>query len=757
MPRLRFSCPSLSVRIARNLLLMAALGLASAPAIAAQSTPPAIAGIVVDPQGTPLVLARVRLISSDGAEVATAVTDRQGRFTLVPNGAECVACRVEAALPGFVAGSVPAASAALEVRLAMAPVREAIVVTPTRGETPASLVGSSVTVLTADDIDRRGAPVVSELLKATPSVTVVRTGGVGNVTSLFVRGGESDYNKVLLDGIPLNEPGGSFNFGNLTTDNVERIEVVRGAMSALFGSDAMSSVIQLFTRRARSGSAPRASATIEGGSYATARMQAGVSANLGRWDLSASAGRLGTDNRVPNNRFDNTTVSVTAGGPLGRGDAVTLRSVLRLERQRVGVPGQTAFGRPDSDALFDRNDTVVGLSVDHHASARWRQRAGFSVSRSTQISTNRFEDAPYTPTFEDRSAPFMFFDFLLDTTNTISRYSTNYQGDLTIGGGHGSSRPQVLTVAVDVEAQRAELADTLAGTSLPAARDNVGVALQHQMHAARLSTTAGVRVEHNASFGTAVVPRASLVYLVHSGTGHAGDTSLRASAGLGVKEPTILETFSQNRFFLGNPDLAPERSTTFDVGIEQRLFRQHAKVELTWFDGRYRNQISTRTIDPVTFSGQYFNIGRTRARGTELTVEVSPVSGVRVRAGHTFLDSVIVESTSPSSAVFREGAWTFRRPRHSGFLDLSVSRGRAALDLSGVFSGRRVDSDFASLNPPILESNPPALWTLGVRLRVTRQTEGYLRIENLSNATYMDPLGYEAWQRSLHAGLRLTF
>lgn len=111
------------------------------------------------------------------------------------------------------------------------------------------------------------------------------------------------------------------------------------------------------------------------------------------------------------------------------------------------------------------------------------------------------------------------------------------------------------------------------------------------MHAAaRLSTTAGVRAEHNASFGTAVVPRASLVYLVRSGSGHAGDTSLRASAGLGVKEPTILEMFSQNRFFLGNPDLAPERSATFDVGIEQRLFRQHAKVELTWFDGRYRSE-----------------------------------------------------------------------------------------------------------------------------------------------------------------------
>src|SRR5882672_3116287 len=147
----------------------------------------------------------------------------------------------------------------------VAPVQESVVVSATRNETPTSQVGAAVTVVTAEEIERRDQPLIGELLRATPGVTVVRSRGLGNVTSLFVRGGESRYNTVLLDGIPLNEPGGTFNFSNLTTANLDRIEVVRGAQSALFGSDAMSSVIQLFTKRGTGrGRAPHGTATVEG-------------------------------------------------------------------------------------------------------------------------------------------------------------------------------------------------------------------------------------------------------------------------------------------------------------------------------------------------------------------------------------------------------------------------------------------------------------------------------------------------------------
>ena len=196
-------------------------------------------------------------------------------------------------LPGF--NSTRAAISSdkpIVLTLRVAPVQEAVVVSATRTETPTSQVGAAVTVFTREEIERRDVPLVGELLRATPGVTVVRSGGLGNVTSLFVRGGESSYNKVLLDGIPLNEPGGTFNFSNLSTDFVERVEVVRGAQSALFGSDAMASVVQIVSQRAPRGiSHPSIMASGEAGSYDTRRASASIGASSGVWDGAFHAGQ----------------------------------------------------------------------------------------------------------------------------------------------------------------------------------------------------------------------------------------------------------------------------------------------------------------------------------------------------------------------------------------------------------------------------------------------------------------------------------
>ena len=210
-----------------------------------------LSGTVVDESGSALPRVAVRLVDARGADVAVTFTDSRGAFHFAR---ACDACAAVVSLPGFnatraaLAGGTP-----VRLTLTVAPVQESVVVSATRNETPTSQVGAAVTVFTAEEIERRDTPLIGELLRATPGVTVVRSGGLGNVTSLFVRGGESSYNKVLLDGIPLNEPGGTFNFSNLTTDFVERVEVVRGAQSALFGTDAMASVVQVVSKRAPRG------------------------------------------------------------------------------------------------------------------------------------------------------------------------------------------------------------------------------------------------------------------------------------------------------------------------------------------------------------------------------------------------------------------------------------------------------------------------------------------------------------------------
>jgi len=738
------------VRFPSTLLIVSFLA-GGASAAAARD----VSGVVVDESGRTLPRARVRATDASGRELAAVFTDEAGRFRFAAPDEDC---RVEASLTGFAPATFPCDTAQpLRVALAVAPIQETVVVTATRTEAPAGQVGASVTVFTAEDLERRRVPLVADLLRGTPGAAVVRAGAPGGVTSLFVRGGESSYNKVLLDGIPLNEPGGTFNFSGLTTDNLDRLEIVRGAQSALFGSDAMASVVQLITKRAAPGARPGGSAWIEGGTYATARGGGQVAGTSGPFDYSFGASGLTTDNREPNSAFRNATISGAAGVVLG--GSATLRFVGRTERQHNGTPGQTAFGRPDLDAFFEQHDGVGGATVDHQPTPAFRERASYSLSILHQQSTNLVADPPYTPRFDGRTAPFEFADFLFATFNTLRRHHASYQADLRLAND-AARGSHLLTLAADWDGERAALEDRRAGTSTPASRDNVGVVVQHQAIWRRVVATASGRVERNASFGTAAVPRGAVVFVAHeAGAGRAaiGETRLRASAGLGIKEPTVLQSFSPSPFFRGNPDLEAERSRTVEAGIEQRVAGDRIRIEATWFDNRFRNLISTRTTNPATFEAQFFNIGLTRARGAELAADAAPAPAIRVRGGYTFLDSEIVDSTSPSSVVLAPGKWLFRRPRHSGFVDASWSRGRIAATVSGVFVGRFVDSDFASLQPPILEHPPYSTWDARLSYSVAPRAAILMSIDNLANADYMEPLGYPALKRAIRVGLRIGF
>jgi len=722
--------------------------------------PGIVSGIVVDQSGQPVPRATVRVLDPAGAETSHTFADEAGRFRLTSSGD----CRVAASLTGFQPVTVPcappstASTAALRLVLNVAPIQETVVVTATRTEAPAGQVGASVTAFTAEDLERRQHPLVAELLRGSPGVMVIRTGAAGAVTSLFVRGGESNHNKVLLDGIPLNEPGGTFNFGNVTTEGLERVEIVRGAQSALFGSDAMASVVQLVTKRAdrRDGQA-RVSGVFEGGSFGTAHGSATLSGASGRADYVLGAAGTTTDNQVPNNTYDNTTLFANVGVALGA--RATLRVIGRGELERTGTPGQTAFGRPDLDAFFKRRDGVAGVSFDEQLTPMFRQRATYSVSVSNQQSTNLVADPPYTPAYGSLRAPFQFSDFRYDSLASLQRHHASYQADWKLANDttHGS---QMLTLLADWDGERAELTDRLAGAVTSPSRDNFGAAVEHQALWPRVFLTLGGRVEKNENFGTAAVPRASVAVVAHEGRrgpGVVGATTIHLNAGLGIKEPTILQSFSLSPYFLGNPDLSPERSRTVEAGLEQRLAGDRVKVSATWFDNEYRNLISTRITDPQTFSSQFFNIGLTQARGLETAFDVAPHRYLRVRAGYTWLDSVIVDSTSPSSAVLKSGQSLFRRPAHSGYAGLSWRDTRLTIDLDGVFVGSYVDSDFSSLSPAILVGGDYSSWDARFAYQLTPKLSATAAIDNLANARYMQPLGYPALERAFRVGLRVGF
>ena len=733
-------------------------------------------GTVVDQSGAPIPRALVRAIDASGTRVLPETfSDERGQFELSSAPA---ACRVEATLIGFAPGVADCAARPIRIVLHVAPVQEAVVVTATRTAAPANQVGASVTAFTAQDLGRRDAPLVADLLRSSPGAMVIQSGAPGSVTSLFVRGGESSYNKVLLDGIPLNEPGGTFNFSNVTTSDLERVEIVRGAESALFGSDAMSSVVQLFTKRGtrRAGSAgsagsdrPEVSLSLAGGTYATVRETAALSGVLGasgRVDYSAGVTRHDTDNREPNSAFGNTTISANVGVAIG--SSAILRMIGRGEIERAGTPGQTAFGRPDLDAFFSRHDALGGVTFEQQLTPAFHQRAAYSLTASNQRSADLVADPPYTPKLTDATfcpppsfacvSPFSFSDFLFDSRTELRRHHASYQADwhLTHDADTGDHQ---LTLVGDWDGERATLTDAMAGTATPASRDNAGVSIQHQALWSRVFVTAGARFEHNASFGNAMVPRGSIAYTLRppSAGSAIGSTTLRASGGLGIKEPTVLQSFSPSPYFHGNPDLLPERSRTLEAGIDQRFARDRARIDVAWFDNRYENLISTRTTDPATFAAEYFNIGLSRARGLEVSGDAAPASALRARAGYTFLSSEIVESTSAFSPVLAAGQSLLRRPRHSGYVGLAWTWQRLTADVDGVFVGAFSDSDFSSLSPAITQNPGWATWNARLAATLSRHVSATLAVDNRAARAYMEPRGYRALGRAVRVGIRAGF
>ncbi len=720
------------------------------PALATAQT--TLRGRVVDGGGAPMARVPVSLVTAELALVTTTITDDTGAFAFER---ACQRCRAQAALPGFTPASAELSTTAdVKITLRIAPVRESVVVTATRGDAPTGQLATTVTVFDAAAIERRGSALVGDLLRQAPGAAVVQNGGQGNVTSLFVRGGESTDTKVLLDGIALNEPGGPFNFGGFPTGHLERVEFVRGAQSALFGSDAMAGVLQLVSRRGVAGTRPSLSGELGGGN-GTRRGSATVSGGTSRWDYSLHGGRYDTDNRGPNNGFDMNTVSLTAGGSLVRN--IVLRVVGRYADGRVGTPGQTAFGRPDQDAFFKQSHLIGGVSLEQQVTPAFRQRVTYSLARSRQQSTNLEFDPPYTPSYQGRVSPFEFFDFAFDTSSAFKRHQAGYQADVRLAHGGTLAGAEFLTLAVDWDGERAQLTDRMLGETISPGRNNYGATLQHQHVSRWFALTTGLRVERNDNFGTATVPRFSAAVFLRAGDGTIGATKLKGNAGRGIKEPTMRESFGVSPFDLGNSGLQAERSRSFDVGVEQRLFTDRVKIEAVWFDNRFDNQISTRTISFSPYQAQYFNVGQTRARGSEFVLEIAPVAGMHLMGSHTFTDSEIVDAMSEFSQVLSAGNWALRRPRHAAQVQALWERGRISLDAAGTFVGKRSDSDFSALEPAITSAGGYWLWRAQAVARVSTMATAYVRVENLTDRDYMEPIGYPAWRRTVHAGLRVRF
>jgi outer membrane cobalamin receptor len=623
-------------------------------------------------------------------------------------------------------------------------VSERLVVSATRGEATLSTLGVAADLIDRQRIDDRAAASLLPLLQDTPGVATARAGQTGQQGSAFVRGGESRFARVIVDGVPVNQPGGAFDFSAALPFELETVEIVRGASSSLYGTDALAGVVSLQTRRARPGETPSLRAEGEGGAFAWQRFLGATSGRRGPLDWNAGVQRLTTDNEAPNSRFEQTAGALSAGA---RVDPRTeARAVVRFEAGTVGTPGPTAYGRPDLDASFEREDLAASASLRRNG-ARASHLLSLGYARTDQLSLDPVDSGCHVPEWEGNEAAFPRCDFPSPDgfQNLTDRLAAGYQADVVLGRRH------LLAAGAEIEHEAGELGDR-SGELLTPERTNFGFYAQDRvLLGSRGYLAVGGRVERNGSFGVKAVPRAALAVRLRGGE---DATTLRASAGMGIKEPSFFESYGESFFAKGNPDLEPERSTTFDLGLEQRLLASRLRAVATLFHHDYRDQIAYTVVDYDTYEGTYVNLAHTRARGLELALEAKPTPHVLVLGQYTYLDGEILESPSDFDPVYAVGQPLLRRPEHQASLTAQLSFPRWNAGATIVRVGERADSDFVALG---LTTNP-AYTRLDARLRVrvAGTVEAFLVGENLLDAEYQEVLGYPALGRSVRGGLRLA-
>lgn len=685
-----------------------------------------------------LAVSQVVVRLSNSSTTREVVTDARGEFHLdLANGSYVASVR------GFDVDSTPVVIGgshdSLDILLRPARIREEVVVAATRSRTAISSVGISAGVLEPGDLAARQTLRLTDMLAELPGVAIATTGGVGAQSSLFMRGGESRFARILIDGVPVNEPGGFFNFGTLLTPDVERVEVVRGSFGTLYGSDALAGVVAIDTFPGRG--ERRLRGEMGAGDLGSHSFSARGSEKRGGFSGSVSLGRSETENVGPNAGFRSSLLAASFQGLMATGASVT--GSFRLNTSDGGTPGATVFGRPDRDARYER-DLMIASLASHFRSGALSHSARLGFKRDNQLSRNPLDSGMYRPAYGSLRAMFDSSDFPDPGgyANNTDRLFATYELS-------GQIQSHSLTAGGDVEHETAWLG-SVGGTPLAPGRVSYGTFVQDQIaFTPRAFATISLRAEHNGSTGTTIVPHASAAWTAARGDHH--ELTLRASGGAGIKAPSFFESYGTSSFALGNPDLRPERARTYDAGVDVRLGGM-LRVQATYFHHQYLDLIAYRVVSFAPFTATYENLGETQASGLEFSLEWRPSTYLRVVSNYTHQSSEILTSTS-NDPLLGQGRELLRRPRHQGSVttEITIARGTLAATLGSV--GKRVDSDFLGIG---LQENP-GFARLDVRAgyRLNSHIQILTSVENANNARYQEVLGFSALPRRFRVTLAL--
>jgi vitamin B12 transporter len=770
-----------------------------------------IKGVVVDPLGARVPGAMVTLVG-DGHAAADTTSTGDGSYTFQNVAAGRYQVVVKAA--GFeMFTSEPLYVGAggqktIDVALQVGPLQQAITVTAAASEVPQSQTGAPVTVLDSRTLAALNKPDVLEALRLVPGAQILQTGARGGTTSVFLRGGASNFNKVLVDGVAVNDIGGGFEFAQMSTTGVERVEVLRQTNSVVYGSDALAGVVAITTMRGRTRT-PEVTYSADGGNLGTYQTGAGIGGVLKRFDYYSAYSRFHTDNDVPNNEYTNGTYAGRFGVALGH--STDLSATVRRTDTNGGSPGGLTLYGIANDSSQKNELTYATVAARSQMTNRWQTTARFGSSDQTLHALNP------TPTGQPFD-PFGFGANYLGNTVTLTGangYSATGRAILDFGGTYPSlfesrstrrilsgettyAAGSALTISGGGRYEREQAIDVATDDPI-ATRNNAGAFVEARGTVMnRHYITAGIGVEHNAVFGEAATPRLSIAsYLRNPTASGLGDTKIVLNAGAGIKAPSVFQ--EQSSLFAlvqGTPAAAgvepigPERSRSFDVGVEQGLGGGRARVRVSYFHNTFRDLIEfldTSTLPRAgvptdvanaTAFGAYINSQSYRAQGVETSFEAALAHGVRVMASYTRLGAEVTKAFSASESFndsfpgIAIGAFSplvgqrpFRRPPNSGTFAVIYTPGRAELALSTYFSGKRDDSTFLSdqffgnslllpnrdLDPAYQKVDLSGSYQFRPTLR------GYISVENLLHQHYEAAFGFPALPLTARVGFKVTF
>ncbi len=618
------------------------------------------------------------------------------------------------------------------------PLQHEVVVTATRLETPAKEIASSVTVISKEDLERMKKTTVLEALQEVLGLSIIQNGPPGAAASVFLRGANSEHTLILMDGVELNDPispSRSFDLAHLTLDNIERIEILRGPQSTLYGSDALGGVVNIITKRGQG--KPKFSLSSFAGSYGTIITSAGINGSTERMHYSLGTSYFRSDGfsaasaNYEGNEEKDGYRNLSLWGRLGfrLSDNLDVDLILRTLNTQIDIDNVGGAQGDDPNNVQDYNALFIKTQIRNlMLNNRWELKLGLSLVDYDRQHENPTDEAHL---LDSENGFFKSKLFKIDWQNNLFLHETN-----------------TFTLGIDYQQEQGESeynSITAWGSSssiFPFQRAHItGFYLQDQIRIAnRFFATLGARLDDHSKFGSAVTYRLAPAYFIEE-----TQTKFRATYGTAFKSPSLYQLYAPATIWgpIGNEDLVPERSTGWDLGIEQQIIKGKILIGATYFSNQYENLIN--------WSDQgYTNIGNAESKGIEILVRAQIIDDLLFQATYTRTEAKDKDKDT----------YLLRRPKHKLTANLNYSfLKKGNLNLSFIFIGESDDEYFDPLTwTSVRETlHNYALFNASASLKITSNFQISCRLDNIFNKEYEMVKGYGTPGFSVYGGVNFIF